>query len=187
VRIVGGRWAGRELTSPGGRVRPTAEALRASLLDALEPELAGARVLDLFAGTGALGLEAVSRGARSADFVENEAAALHSLKANVARLRLGSRGRIFKRDAIPFVERLPALAYDVALCDPPYGSAKLDRIVERWLAVPFSRILAMEHAPDHRLRLRGRRIRAGDFVATIARAPEPALPADRDAVRPPGS
>jgi 16S rRNA (guanine966-N2)-methyltransferase len=149
VRIVGGRWAGRDLVSPSGRVRPTAEPLRDTIMKLIARELAGARVVDLFAGSGALGLEAMSRGAGSCDFVENDGAALHSLKANVAALRLRDRTRIFDRDAIPFVERLTAAAYDVAFADPPYGSRKLDRIVAHWQRIPFSRVLVLEHAADH--------------------------------------
>ena len=117
MRIVGGRWAGRDLVSPGGGVRPTAEAVRDRWLTLLKGELQGARVLDLFAGTGALGLEAMSRGASRVDFVENGPASLHALKANVAALRLRKKSRIFKRDAIPFVEDLDAGAYDVAFAD----------------------------------------------------------------------
>ena len=112
-------------------------------------ELPRARVLDLFAGTGALGLEALSRGAASCDFVENHGAALHALKANVAALRLRERARVFDRDAIPFAERLAPYTYDVAFADPPYGSRKLDRIVGYWQRVPFSRVLVLEHAADH--------------------------------------
>ena len=84
MRIVAGKHAGRRLTSPGRRVRPTGESVRDRWLGRLAEELGGARVLDLFAGSGALGLEALSRGAKSADFVENGAEALHALKANVA-------------------------------------------------------------------------------------------------------
>src|SRR5690606_28646624 len=122
----------RRLTSPGGGVRPTPEAVRGRCLDLVEAELAGARVLDLFAGSGALGLEALSRGAASVDFVENGAAALHALKANVAALRATRLCRIFKRDALPWVEGVAARAYGVAFVDPPYGSAKLDRVLARW-------------------------------------------------------
>src|SRR5687768_16000907 len=103
MRIVAGRWAGRELASPGGRVRPTSEELRATWLSALEADLANARVLDLFAGSGALGLEALSRGATSADFVENGAAALHALKSNVAKLRARQLTRVFVKDALDFL------------------------------------------------------------------------------------
>lgn len=149
MRIVKGKWAGRDLTSPGGSVRPTAEDVRSRWLDLLEEELEGARVLDLFSGTGALGLEALSRGARFADFVENGPAALHALKANVAALRVKRRARVFKQDAIPFVERLEEGAYDLVLADPPYGSAKLDRVLGAWRRVPFAPILSFEHAKDH--------------------------------------
>ncbi|MEX2527537.1 MAG: RsmD family RNA methyltransferase [Gemmatimonadota bacterium] len=83
MRITGGRLAGRQLLSPGGRVRPTAEVVRDRWLSSLEADLNGARVLELFAGTGALGLEALSRGAHSVDFVEWNPSALHALKGNV--------------------------------------------------------------------------------------------------------
>jgi len=127
----------------------------------LEPHLAGARVLDLFAGSGGLGLEALSRGAASVDFVDNSGEALHALKANVAKRKLrplkrGQRpsqahkaARIFKKDAIPFIARLGTDAYDIAFADPPYGSLKLDRIIQGWQRVPFAPLLAVEHAPDH--------------------------------------
>ncbi len=133
-------------------------------------ELRGARVLDLFAGTGALGLEALSRGARSCDFVENGPAAIHALKANVAALRARARSRIFLRDAIPFVERLPRAAYDIAFADPPWGSRKLDRVLGTWLDTPFSRVLVLEHAPEHALPARGASRRVGDAMITVYRA-----------------
>lgn len=136
----------------------------------IEKDLKGARVLDLFAGTGALGLEAMSRGAASCDFVENGPSAIHALKANVAALRARDRTRIFDRDAIPFVERLTDIRYDIAFADPPYGSRKLDRIVNRWLSQPFSRILCIEHAPDHELPVRGVSRRVDDSVVTVIRA-----------------
>lgn len=171
VRIVAGRWAGKPLTSPGGRVRPTSEALREVWMSMLAHDLKGARVLDLFAGTGALGLEALSRDAASCDFVENGPAALHALKANVAAFRVRDETRIFVRDAIPFVERIDAIAYDIAFADPPYGSKKLDRIVQRWQQQPFSRILGLEHAPDHILPARGESRRVEESSVTIVRAP----------------
>jgi 16S rRNA (guanine966-N2)-methyltransferase len=170
VRIVGGRWADRALVSPGGRVRPTAEQLRVAMMDLLGDELAGARVADLFAGTGALGLEALSRGARYCDFVENGPAALHSLKANVAALRVRDKTRIYDRDAIPFTARLPADRYDITFVDPPYGSRKLDRVVQQWQAVPFSRILMLEHAPQHEGLPRGTTRRFGESSITMLRA-----------------
>ena len=166
MRIVGGRWAGRDLTSPGRNVRPTAEEVRDPWLRALEPRLTDARILDLFAGSGALGLEAMSRGAATCDFVENGPGSLHALKANVAALRTGRRARVFKRDAIPFLEGLEPGAYDVAFADPPYGSRKLDRVVERWLQVPFAAVLTVEHARDHRSPVLARAVRRLDFGDT---------------------
>jgi len=151
TRIIGGAHAGRDLTSPADRrVRPTAEPVRGALLDALDPDLPGARVLDLFAGTGALGLEAISRGAARADFVEFRPASLHALRANVAALRVTSRTRVFKRDAMAFAAALPPAAYDVAFADPPYTApVLLERLIAVWRERRFARVLAVEHARAH--------------------------------------
>lgn len=171
MRIVAGKFAGRTLTSPQDqRVRPTAEHVRAGLLDLLAADLPKARVLDLFAGTGALGLEAISRGADRADFVEFRPDSLHALRANVALLRLRERTRIFKRDALPFAEALTPDSYDVAFADPPYGSRMLDRVIESWHATRFSRVLAVEHAGTHELPAGGRRRTFDDSAVTIYRA-----------------
>jgi 16S rRNA (guanine966-N2)-methyltransferase len=152
MRIVGGKFAGRELTSPNdARVRPTAEHVRAAMLDMLGARVKDARVLDLFAGTGALGLEALSRGAKSADFVEFRPASLHALKANIVTLRARDITRVFKKDALPFAAALPANAYDIAFADPPYESRMLDRLVEQWQATHFAGVLAVEHARMHKL------------------------------------
>jgi 16S rRNA (guanine966-N2)-methyltransferase len=125
--------------------------VRAALLDALASELPGARVLDLFAGTGALGLEALSRGARTADFVEFRPASLHALKANIVSLKVRQRTRLFKRDAVGFASVLPANSYDITFADPPYGSRVLDRTIEIWKERRFSQLLAVEHQQDHPL------------------------------------
>ena len=174
MRIVGGRWAGRDLTSPpDARVRPTAEPVRGALLDLLDDRLRGARILDLFAGTGALGLEALSRGAARADFVETRPSSLHALRANVAALHVRERTRIFKRDAIPFAAALAADAYDIAFADPPYGSRMADRVIESWMERPFARILAVEHQAGQSLpapRTGVTRHRFGDTEVTVYRA-----------------
>lgn len=170
MRIVGGKWAGRDLTSPPDRrVRPTAEPLRDAWLRALEPELPGARVLDLFAGTGALGLEALSRGARTADFVETRPASLHALKANVAALRVRDRTRIFRKDALAFVAALDPASYGVAFADPPYESRMLDRLIEIWEATSFATILSVEHAATHELPPGAHRIEIEQSRVTIYR------------------
>ena len=161
MRIVGGKWAGKDLVSPGGRVRPTSEDVRDRWMTMLEPEINGASILDLFSGSGALGLEALSRGAAKVDFVEDGPSSLHSLKANVAKFPIKRRARIFKKDAIQFVERLPENAYYMAFADPPYGSRKADRIVKQWLEVPFCQVLCVEHARDHKLPGKGKRFDLG--------------------------
>jgi 16S rRNA (guanine966-N2)-methyltransferase len=167
---VGGRFAGRDLVSPRDfRVRPTAEEVRAGLLDAIGDDVRGARVLDLFAGTGAVGLEALSRGARSADFVEFRPSSLHALKANVAALGLRRQTRIFKRDAIPFAEALGPDSYEVAFADPPYGSKILDRVLEAWRERRFSRVFAVEHDPAHDLPAGAQRLTFPETVVTVYR------------------
>jgi 16S rRNA (guanine966-N2)-methyltransferase len=158
MRIVSGRWAGRTLVSPADRrVRPTAENVRDAWLRSLQPHLEGARILDLFAGSGALGLEALSRGASTADFVETRPASLHSLRANIAALRLRDRTRVFKRDALEFASRLEPDSYAIAFADPPYESRMLDRVIDIWRERGFSAILTVEHAADHALPPGGRR------------------------------
>lgn len=171
MRIVKGKLAGRHLTPPADqRVRPTAEATRDGLLTLLGDDVRGARVLDLCAGTGALGLEAISRGAARADFVEFRPASLHALKANIAALRLRDVTRVFPKDAVPFVEALTADRYDLAFADPPYGSKILDRIVAAWQASRFARLLAVEHAPDHALPKPALRKVWGDTAISIYRS-----------------
>jgi 16S rRNA (guanine966-N2)-methyltransferase len=135
----------------------------------LREDLPGARVLDLFAGTGALGLEALSRGAVSADFVENGAEALHALKANRAKLRVTGRTRLFKMDGFRFLEGLKAMAYDVTFADPPYTSGAAARLVRLWLARPFSSILSVEHPRTAILPGGGRRRVLEDSCVTVLR------------------
>lgn len=172
MRIVGGRWEGRHLTSPGGRVRPTAEEVRVATMELLESELRGARVLDLFAGTGALALEALSRGAASADLIERNPAALHALKANVAKVRASKLTRIFKKDALAFMDGIRPPGYDVTFVDPPYTSRLAARVVERWKKRPFSTLLVVETARDAELPKGGERLRVGDSMVTLYRSRE---------------
>ena len=108
-------------------------------------------MLELFAGTGAIGIEAISRGARSADFVEFRPDSLHALRANIAALRLRDSTRIFKRDAIPYAAMLGPASYDIAFADPPYESRQLDRVIASWQVSHFSRVLVVEHAAMHEI------------------------------------
>ena len=169
MRIVSGKWAGVSLTSPGPRIRPTKEEIRNAWISELEPDVGDALVLDLFAGTGALGLEALSRGARYVDFVENGPPALHAIKANLAKLRVRNRTRLFKKDVFLFLQAVEEPRYDLAFADPPYTSRAADRLVTLWLERPFSRILSVEHAAERKLPGRGRKTRFGDTTVTTFR------------------
>jgi len=126
MRIVGGRLRGRTLTPPKSQaVRPTADRLRESLFNILvhgygDP-VADARVLDLFAGTGALGLEALSRGAAFVLFVDDGAEARALMRANVEVLGLGGISRIFRRDATKLGPVHPLEPFSLVFADPPYG------------------------------------------------------------------
>jgi 16S rRNA (guanine966-N2)-methyltransferase len=102
-------------------------------------------VLDLYAGSGALGLEALSRGAARATFVEIAPASLAAIRANVAALGVESRIEVVRRDALRFVDRLEPDRFDLALADPPYGHRAVESLVERFRAAPFARLLAVEH------------------------------------------
>src|SRR3989454_7515593 len=122
VRIIAGEFKGRRLKTPAGdRVRPTADRVREAWLSILQQPVRGARALDLYAGSGALGLEALSRGAVSADFVEVSRHALAALKANIKTLAVEDRTVIHRVDALQFAERLHPGQYDLAFADPPYA------------------------------------------------------------------
>ncbi len=126
MRVVGGKLSGRTLAGPKSQaIRPTADRLRESLFNILihaygDP-VTGARVLDLFAGTGALGIEALSRGAAFALFVDDGAEARALLRENVASLGLGGVSRIFRRDATKLGPAHPLEPFSLAFLDPPYG------------------------------------------------------------------
>lgn len=171
MRILFGKFAGTDLVSPSGRVRPTAEDVRDAWMTALAADLPGTRLLELYAGSGAVGLEALSRGAASCDFVENGPSALHALKANVAATRTRGRTRVFKRDALRFIDSVRDDRYEIVFADPPYHSRQLDHLVERWRARPFSRILTFEHATDHRVAGTGPELTLGETSLSILRAP----------------
>jgi len=123
VRIVAGAYGGRRLAAPrGGRTRPTADRVREALFSMLGP-VADARVLDLFAGSGALGLEAVSRGAAEATFVDSSPAAVRAVRANLEALGIDAEVR--RADARAFLRNARAAGrqYDLVFLDPPYQRA----------------------------------------------------------------
>jgi len=154
LRVVGGRLGGRPLKGPSTeRIRPTSDRLRESLFNILEHGhggVAGLRVIDLFAGTGALGLEALSRGARFALLVDDGAEARAAIRANVESLGLGGATRIFRRDARKLGAAPPGDRYDLAFLDPPYGRGLAEPALAslrdgRWLT-PGAMIIVEEAA-----------------------------------------
>lgn len=147
MRIIAGEFRGRTLKAPPDRrARPTADRVREAWFSILGGELVGARVLDLFAGSGALGLEALSRGAGWVDFVEVSKTSLAALRTNVAALDVETRVRILRQDALAFVEALDSMPYDIAFADPPYRTAAAQQLVAAFRRRPFARLLGVEHA-----------------------------------------
>jgi 16S rRNA (guanine966-N2)-methyltransferase len=171
MRIVGGRWRGRRLVAPAGRtVRPTADRVREAWMSIVAPQLPGARVLDLFAGSGALGIEALSRGAERADLVENAPSSLEVIAENLALVGAGAAARVHRADALRFVEGLAAHAYDVAFADPPYDLGMAAQIADRWLAVPFAKLIGIEHRAAEKLPAGGDMRRYGGTAITFYRS-----------------
>ncbi len=126
MRIVGGRLRGRSLVGPkSDAIRPTSDRLRETIFNILahgyDDPVTGARVLDLFAGTGAMGLEALSRGAAFALFVDDSAAARGLIRENVEALGVGGQSRLFRRDATRLGPAAPNEPFSLVFCDPPYG------------------------------------------------------------------
>ncbi|HMK87882.1 MAG TPA: 16S rRNA (guanine(966)-N(2))-methyltransferase RsmD [Steroidobacteraceae bacterium] len=131
VRIIGGGWRGRRVSfpdSPG--LRPTPDRVRETLFNWLQDFIADTRCLDLFAGSGALGLEALSRGAREVVFVEEAPAAARTLREELERLGGSASGRVVQTSAAQFLA-LPAEPFDVLFLDPPFGGGALADAVQR--------------------------------------------------------
>jgi 16S rRNA (guanine966-N2)-methyltransferase len=158
LRIVGGSWRSRRFRFPPGvDIRPTPDRVRETLFNWLAAQLPAARCLDLFAGSGALGLEALSRGAREVCFVEHDRAAAGAIRALLAEWH-ASTAQVFAMDALRFLQR-PGEPFDIVFLDPPFASAALARALPLlesggWLAP-----------------------RAWIYVECAARTPLPALPA----------
>ena len=135
IRIIAGNWRGRLIEIPDGTaVRPTPDRVRETVFNWLRESLVGARCLDLFAGTGALGFEALSRGATEAWLVEQDAQLVEALRATASKF--GATPRIVRRDALAFLREPPAARFDVVFLDPPYAAplAPLLGVLPPWLA-----------------------------------------------------
>ena len=178
VRIIAGQWRGTRLPVPDRPgLRPTSDRVRETLFNWLQPVLPGARVLDLFAGTGALGLEALSRGAAEVTFVDDGAKALALLKANIAKMKAEGETRILRQDATHLGPH-PGAPFTLVFLDPPYGKAMgeaalASAIVGGWLAPGAMVVWEENTAPmvptgfpqvDRRT--------YGDTIVTLLKAPE---------------
>lgn len=142
-------------------------------MSALQPLLPGARVLDLFAGSGALGLEALSRGAAHVTFVERAGPALRVLRGNVQRLEAASTCEIVRADALAYAADLGPDTFDLALADPPYGTGAAGALAEIFVAKHFAAWLWVEHRVSEPLpEIPGARTRRyGDTALTSIPAP----------------
>ena len=139
MRIVGGAFRGRALATPrSDAIRPTSDRTREAVFNVIAhnwPErLEGARVLDLFSGTGALGLEALSRGAAQCLFIEESAEGRGLIRTNIEEFGLQGRARIFRRDATRLGEAGTIAPFDLVFADPPYGKGLAERALESALA-----------------------------------------------------
>ncbi len=143
-RVIAGKARGVRLAAPGPGTRPLGDRVKQTLFAVLEPDLPGARVLDLFAGSGAAGIEALSRGAASAVLVERDVTAARVAAANLDRADLADGGRVLRTDALGYLAG-PAAAdgpFDIVIVDPPYADPDvLLRALER-LGAPDARLVS---------------------------------------------
>jgi 16S rRNA (guanine966-N2)-methyltransferase len=155
LRIVSGEFGGRRIRAPRGReTRPTAERIREAWFSALGQRLLGSHVVDLFAGSGALGLEALSRGAARAHFVESDHRVALTIRGNIQALGVEERASLIVRDVFVYLgggDRdgrgdWGGKPFDIAFADPPYDTSAVTRLVECFLDKPFARLLCVEHA-----------------------------------------
>lgn len=179
VRVIGGTLRGRRLLAPRGLVtRPTPDRVREALFSILTSRLEGALFLDAYAGTGAVGIEALSRGARRCLFVESDARALQALRRNLAGLAIEDLAGVVGRDFAAAVRRLPAAegAFDLVFLDPPYGPGEIHRALRLCDAgglLSSSALLVAQHdvrteMPGREGKLeRGRSYRYGSTCLTL--------------------
>ncbi|MBT8479427.1 MAG: 16S rRNA (guanine(966)-N(2))-methyltransferase RsmD [Gemmatimonadetes bacterium] len=152
LRIIAGEFRGRRIQSPEGRsTRPTRQEVREAWFNVLGDRVVGSRVLDLFAGSGALGLEALSRGASEVCFVESSRTVLSVLRRNIEALGAAARCEVLGMDALALIsnlERDGGRVWDVVLADPPYASGAAARLASTFARSPFAGILCVEHGLD---------------------------------------
>ena len=132
MRVIAGSLKGSRLTSSGADVRPSSGRLREALFSILEPRILGCRFLDLYAGTGAVAIEALSRGASSAVLVEKEAGACRAIRKNLETCGVGNRSRLLRADALSAMQKMSTRGerFDLVFADPPYVYPPLPRLLK---------------------------------------------------------
>lgn len=151
MRIIAGKWRGRTIEAPPGQAtRPTADRVRETLFSMLASRLGSfdeLRVADLFAGSGALGIEALSRGAARAVFIESDRAAARVINDNLAALGLEGVGTVRVADVVTWVESSTDAPYDLILVDPPYGFDDWERLLAALVTFPVELVVAESDRP----------------------------------------
>ena len=182
MRIISGQQKGRRISAgKSARIRPTSDKVRQSIFNVLREEVAGRRILDLFAGAGSLGLEALSRGARWVTFVDASSQSINVLKSNLEKLKLKDRSTVIRLDGLKALKRLEQ-SFDLIFADPPYGRGFAQQIVDsvaRREILKEGGVLVLEHhkketfgCPEDRLcALKQRRF--GDTVISFLMKKEP--------------
>jgi len=190
VRVIAGRYKGRRLAAPTWPgLRPTSDRLKESVFAILTPVIDGARVLDGFAGSGALGIEALSRGASSVVFVDEDARAADLIARNLAHCRIADGYVMMRAEFMRALRQMPAdRRFDLALLDPPYDCADLASVVEAAAGrMAAGGVLVLEHASRREAPGRAgglaaaRLVKAGDSAVTFYREAPDGAPAGREA------
>ena len=191
MRVIAGTAGGTPLHTPRTDLRPTMDVVKGAIFSSLGDFVAGARVLDLFAGSGALGIEALSRGARSVTFVESERRAVAAIGKNLEKTRLtGPSATVHEMDVFRFIDRFASTAsFEIILADPPYAKTEGERdFAPELLCAPMLQhalapggIFVLEHLPGAKLKLGTawecfRQKRYGATEVAFLRAAEPIEP-----------
>jgi 16S rRNA (guanine(966)-N(2))-methyltransferase RsmD len=183
-RVIAGSARGIRLQAPGEGTRPFGDRVKQTLFAILDPVIGGARVLDLFAGSGAAGIEALSRGAATATFVDKDSGAVKVIESNLARTRLADAGRVVRADVLAWLarEHPPVHAWDIVVLDPPYAEPELmdgalQALAEPGTLAPGGRVVAKhfwKRPPPGRIGLLAsdRERRFGETALTFYRVEE---------------
>ena len=172
MRIIGGSWRGRQIAVPAkSDVRPTGDRVREAWFSIVQFDVPNARVIDLCAGSGALGIEALSRGAAHVTFVDSSAPVLTAIKRNLDSLAAPvERYTLHRGDAVQYVQPLAADTFTLGFADPPYISPLGVALCDAWRETPFASLFCIEHLASADLGDGGDRRRYGQTAISFFRA-----------------